>query len=124
MVKRPNIQRKTKQQYEDMTLEELSYLMVVKGKNDTRAVYNQVLALNRAWNATLTSDPLTARCQHCSYDKHVELAHLKAVASFPKETKLKDINHPDNVLVLCRNCHYEYDNHLLLLEDIPLRTNH
>lgn len=111
-----------KPNYADMTLEELSYLLVVKGKNDARAVYNQVLSLNRSWNKHLL-DPLTARCQHCSYDKHVELAHLKAVASFPKETKLKHINHPDNVLVLCRNCHWEYDHGLLLLEDIPVRQN-
>jgi hypothetical protein len=55
------------------------------------------------------------KCCNCGYDKHIEIAHKKPVSSFPPETLIKDINTPDNLLPLCPNCHYEYDNNLLIL---------
>ena len=49
-------------------------------------------------------------CANCGYDKHVELAHIKAVADFDDDTLLSVVNSPDNVLSLCPNCHWEFDN--------------
>lgn len=106
--------KKTKQDYEEMTLEELDYYLVVKG---TGKVGDKVRQLCRAWNRELTKES----CQVCGYDKHVELAHLKPVSSFEKTTKLKEINHPDNILVLCPNHHFEFDAYMILIEDIPMR---
>lgn len=119
--------RKRKKDYESMTLAEVAYFLTCKGVNDRRRVYDFVVQLNRRWNKSLvlpqtTETGTTApRCQSCSYDKHVELAHLKAVASFEPTATLKDINSPDNVLVLCRNCHWEFDHDLLPLHDIRVR---
>ena len=110
-----------------MTLAEVAYFLTCKGVNDNRRVYDTVVRLNRRWNQhlvqpqTTEKGTLAPRCQSCSYDKHVELAHLKSVSSFPSTATLKEINSPDNVLVLCPNCHYEFDNGLLPLEDIRLR---
>lgn len=49
-------------------------------------------------------------CQCCGWDKHVQICHIKAVASFPKDTLLTVVNHPDNLIVLCPNCHWQFDH--------------
>lgn len=55
------------------------------------------------------------KCNHCGYSNHFEICHKKAVASFPKETTIAEINAPDNLVGLCPNCHWEFDNGLLQL---------
>ena len=52
-------------------------------------------------------------CNVCGYNKHVEVAHLKPIHSFPKETLLETVNNISNLLYLCPNCHWEHDNGLL-----------
>lgn len=49
-------------------------------------------------------------CSKCPYDKHVELAHIRAISSFPEDTILNVINNPSNLMWLCPNCHWEFDN--------------
>lgn len=49
-------------------------------------------------------------CKICGYDKHVDIAHIKAVSDFDKDTKIKDINSSDNLVALCPNHHWEYDH--------------
>lgn len=50
------------------------------------------------------------KCKKCGYDKHVEICHIKPVASYPENTTLEVINSIDNLLPLCPNCHWEFDN--------------
>lgn len=61
----------------------------------------------RSWNKELLKD---AACQQCGYSKHVELAHIIPVSSFPDDALLRDVNSPANLKVLCPNCHWEFDN--------------
>lgn len=49
-------------------------------------------------------------CKNCGYSKHIEIAHIKAIGDFPKETLLSVINDPTNLAPLCPNCHWEFDN--------------
>ena len=49
-------------------------------------------------------------CAKCGYDKHVELAHIKPISKFGDESKLSDVNSENNVIQLCPNCHWEFDN--------------
>ena len=46
------------------------------------------------------------RCSICGYDKHVEVAHIKAINEFSDDTPLSIINNRDNLLLLCRNDHW------------------
>lgn len=46
----------------------------------------------------------------CGYSKHVELCHKKSISSFDKQTKLNVINSSENLVYLCPNCHWEFDN--------------
>jgi predicted nucleic-acid-binding Zn-ribbon protein len=81
----------------------------VKGKHPSW-INSHIRQFNRSWNRLKTKLP----CNNCGYTKHVELAHIKAVSSFDKTTTLGEINSPDNVIQLCPNCHWEFDNSIAL----------
>jgi hypothetical protein len=51
----------------------------------------------------------------CGYNKHVEVCHIHAISDFPKTALISDINSKDNLVKLCPNCHWEFDNGLLKL---------
>lgn len=57
-------------------------------------------------------------CQHCGYDVHVEFAHVKALSMWPADATLTQVNDPSNVLVLCPNHHWEFDNGKLSLDEV------
>jgi len=50
------------------------------------------------------------QCENCGYDRHVDVAHVRAVSDFPKDAKLIEVNAQSNLLYLCPNCHREFDN--------------
>ncbi|MGB3945746.1 MAG: HNH endonuclease [Candidatus Saccharimonadales bacterium] len=52
-------------------------------------------------------------CDVCGYDKHVEVAHIVDVASFPDSATIREINSRENVRGLCPNHHWELDNGVL-----------
>lgn len=88
-----------------MTLKEASYLDGSANK------YSRVRSSARVIFKDLLKNP----CQVCGYDKHVELCHIKPIASFEENTLLKEINTKDNLIMLCPNCHWELDHGLLNL---------
>lgn len=49
-------------------------------------------------------------CVICGYSKHFEVAHIKAVSDFDENTKIEEINDVNNLIALCPNHHWEYDN--------------
>jgi hypothetical protein len=49
-------------------------------------------------------------CQNCNYNLHCEICHIKPISSFPDTTSVADINNIDNLICLCRNCHWELDH--------------
>jgi hypothetical protein len=55
------------------------------------------------------------KCKSCTYIKHVEVCHIKDICEFPDDTKIGVINDISNLVYLCRNCHWEFDNKLLVL---------
>lgn len=60
----------------------------------------------RSWLKEITLLP----CAKCGYDLHVELAHIRAVSDFSDDELLSEVNSSDNVVQLCQNCHWEFDN--------------
>jgi hypothetical protein len=54
-------------------------------------------------------------CIICGYDKFVDVCHIKPVAAFSTQAKLKEINAPENLVYMCPNHHREYDRGLLNL---------
>lgn len=55
------------------------------------------------------------KCAICGYDKHIEIAHIKAVSEFDDSATIAEINSIDNLIGLCPNHHWEYDHGILKL---------
>lgn len=78
---------------------------------------SEIRNFNRSWNKGIVSLP----CQVCGYSLYTELAHIKPIHSFPKEALLIEVNDPSNILVLCKNHHWEQEHGFLPLDKIPKR---
>lgn len=55
------------------------------------------------------------KCPYCDYRNHTQLCHIKDISKFDKNTKLKVVNHPSNLIYLCPNHHWDLDHGLLKL---------
>ncbi len=59
---------------------------------------------------------LPLECYHCGYTLHVDVCHVKAVKDFAPSSTLREVNSVSNLIALCRNHHWEFDNGHLLLD--------
>lgn len=57
------------------------------------------------------------QCIICGYDKHYEVSHIKAVSDFDGSATIAEINNINNLIALCPNHHWEYDNDILDISD-------
>lgn len=52
-------------------------------------------------------------CERCGYNKHTQVSHKKPISDFSMDANIdNEINHINNLLVLCPNCHWEHDHGL------------
>lgn len=58
-------------------------------------------------------------CEYCGYNRTVEVCHIKPIASFSRDEPISSINSLDNLICLCPNCHWEFDNGLLDINKFP-----
>ncbi len=64
------------------------------------------------------------KCHLCGYDKHIEVCHIKSINSFPPDAPITEVNDPSNLVGLCPNCHWEFDNGLATIRNhTPLRRS-
>lgn len=87
----------------------------IKMYGNPRSRYNTV----RHHGRKLSS--LYDKCQVCGYTNILEVCHITPISAFPMETKIKEINSPDNIAILCRNHHGELDRGIMTPEQIPPR---
>ena len=52
-------------------------------------------------------------CHQCGYSVHIEVCHIRDVKDFPDSATISEINRIENLIALCRNHHWEFDNGLL-----------
>lgn len=58
------------------------------------------------------------KCRMCSYDKHYEVCHIKGVSDFNEDSLIvEEINKIENLMALCPNHHWEFDNNLIDISD-------
>lgn len=95
-----------KSKIKDMTLNEAMY---------ERGHRASAFALVRTRARSTEKFKNSIKCQNCGYDKHIEACHIKPISSYPVTTLLSQINSEDNIIALCRNCHWEYDHGILSL---------
>jgi hypothetical protein len=67
-----------------------------------------ILRQHAVWVYNTSGRPYA--CVHCMYDKHVDIAHRKAVNEFPETTLIREINDLANLMPLCPNHHWEHDH--------------
>ena len=84
----------------DMTIQEAMYTHLHK---------SSAFALIRTRARSAVKDRKKV-CMCCGYNKHVEVCHIKAVSSYPNDTLLSEVNDPSNLVLLCPNCHWEFDH--------------
>jgi len=94
---------KQEQVVKDMTLSEAIY---------TNHHRSSAYALVRSRARSLFKKLGIDTCECCGYNKHVEIAHKKAVSTFEGDTLISVINSKENLMALCPNCHWEYDQNL------------
>lgn len=58
------------------------------------------------------------KCILCGYDKYIEVAHVKAVSEFDNSSLISEINNINNLVPLCPNHHWEFDNNRLDEKDL------
>lgn len=56
------------------------------------------------------------KCFVCGYEKHCEICHIKAIKDFRDDSFITEINDIENLVALCPNHHWEFDNGLICLE--------
>ncbi len=54
------------------------------------------------------------KCFNCGTE-HFEVCHLRSIQDFPIETTMAVVDSLENLIALCPNCHWEYDQGLLTL---------
>lgn len=81
-------------------------------------VNSEVRGLCRSWNSNLSGLP----CQKCGYNKFTEFCHIKGISEFNLDTKIGIINDPSNIVMLCPNCHWEFDRGLFNINNIKQRN--
>lgn len=52
-------------------------------------------------------------CSVCGYSRYVEICHIIPVADFSGDASLSIINNIDNLVALCPNHHWEFDNGII-----------
>jgi len=97
-----------------MTLGEYKNKTINKGKHPSW-VFAEIRNFARTWNKDIEDI-----CKKCLYDKHVEVCHIKPISSFRDSDLIGEINSKENILKLCPNCHWEFDNELISIEEIRL----
>lgn len=102
-----------KRHYHGMVREEATIEEVIKRRGTN--TYDSIRGNCHTQYKQEKKNPL---CEHCGYNKHIEICHIRPISSFPKDTKLKVVNARENILFLCPNCHWEFDHNLLSLNEI------
>lgn len=95
--------------YPDKTIKELIY-----NKGHKSNAYSHIRSKARL---TAQKYKLDFVCSNCGYSKHVEVCHIKPISDYAEDTLVSEVNAKCNLLILCPNCHWEFDNGLLTLRN-------
>lgn len=82
------------------------------GDLKARALYQHSARVRQIARNTYRRSDKPKMCIVCGYDKHYEVCHKKPIQSFSNSTPIAQINDIDNLVALCPNHHWEFDNGL------------
>lgn len=79
-------------------------------KSPTHQVHARIRELSRKLFKKLNK---SQECFNCKYKLHMEICHIKPIKEFNLDTPISIVNDISNLICLCPNCHWEFDNKLL-----------
>ena len=89
--------------WESLTIKE------VKGEGNANSRSRMPYVRNLARKKYLKSDK-PKQCFVCNYDYHFDICHIKDVHQYHDDALIREVNHIDNLVALCKNHHWEFDN--------------
>lgn len=92
------------------------YSTITYGKLTQSARYQKNAIIRQLARKKYMSSKQPKICKNCSYSKHVEICHIKAISEFTNNSFISEINDISNLVALCPNCHWEFDNNFLSFE--------
>lgn len=107
---------KTESSYDRLTLVTL-FDYKSNSRNESYRYYNKIRQDARCL-ATKHYN-MVKECQHCGYSIAVELAHIRALSTFPDSATGAEMNARENLVYLCPNHHKEQEKGLI---DIKIQT--
>ena len=90
---------------QNKTIGQYRAMVSVKGKHPSW-LHSHIRVFARSWLKHLRELP----CAKCGYELHVEMCHIKEISSFDDDVLLSEVNAEHNLIQLCPNCHWEFDN--------------
>lgn len=79
-------------------------------KSEFRSRFSNVHQFHARMRSLARSKKQITPCVVCGYDKHVDVCHIKPVAKFDDSSSIAQINDASNLVCLCPNHHWEFDN--------------
>lgn len=86
----------------------------VKSNNDANK-YNSI----RRHARYSFNDIENKSCVRCSWPHHVEVCHIKPISDFNSNALLSEVNNPNNLILLCPNCHWLFDKNKAVFNTLP-----
>jgi hypothetical protein len=96
---------------------------VLLSEIEGKAKYQIHAQVRRIARQTYRNSNRPKYCINCGYNTHYEVCHIRPITDFPLETKVGTINDLSNLVALCPNCHWEFDNDYLTIEEIRSKNN-
>lgn len=88
---------------------------ITKKEMKDKYEYQKHSRIRSAARSVFFKENSDVKCARCGYRKHVEVCHKKSINSFSDDVPISVINSLENLMGLCPNCHWEFDNGLLIL---------
>jgi len=88
---------------------------ITYGEVKSQRIYQRNSRVRDLARALVKKENLERICENCGYNKHVEVCHKKGISTFTDDTLISTINSKENLVLLCPNCHWEFDKGLLNL---------
>ncbi len=88
---------------EDFTLAEIH----------NKAKYQKSALVRNLARRKMRKNNISPECKICRYSTHVEVCHIKAIKTFDSDSKISTINDLNNLVYMCPNHHWEFDNNII-----------
>lgn len=82
--------------------------------------YQRASRIRQLARQNFVASGVKKECAICGYSNHIEICHVKSIKNFSDSSFVTEINDPKNLLPLCPNHHWEFDNGLLSNIQLPL----